>query len=72
MMNIPYDKLLISCGSKTNTFNTPGLYERENKEIFFLKHLSVSCFFVLQLITAFDGVNCLACPLSPSSNIGMF
>lgn len=47
VMDISYDKLLISCGSKTNTFNTPGLYERENKEIFFLKHLSVSCLFIV-------------------------
>ena len=40
-MEVNYDRLLISVGSKTNTFNTPGLFEREFKEVFFLKHLSV-------------------------------
>jgi NADH:ubiquinone reductase (non-electrogenic) len=53
-MNISYDKLLISVGSKTNTFNTPGLYERENKEIFFLKHLSVSrCMYVCTYVRTY-------------------
>ena len=36
---VSYDYLLIACGCKTNTFNTPGVAEREGKEIFFLKHL---------------------------------
>eukprot|EP00040_Diaphanoeca_grandis_P013305 m.67267 g.67267 ORF g.67267 m.67267 type:complete len:482 (+) comp23789_c1_seq1:61-1506(+) len=34
-----FDKLIIATGSKTNTFATPGVLEREGKEVFFLKHL---------------------------------
>lgn len=37
--DVPYDKLIISVGCKTNTFNTPGIADREGKEVFFLKHL---------------------------------
>lgn len=37
--NVKYDYLCIAVGNKTNTFNTPGIAEREGKEIFFLKHL---------------------------------
>jgi len=36
---VKYDYLCISAGNKTNTFNTPGISEREGKEVFFLKHL---------------------------------
>eukprot|EP00656_Telonema_subtile_P034215 TRINITY_DN38333_c0_g1_i2.p1 TRINITY_DN38333_c0_g1~~TRINITY_DN38333_c0_g1_i2.p1 ORF type:complete len:292 (-),score=88.93 TRINITY_DN38333_c0_g1_i2:162-1037(-) len=39
---IPYDHLVIACGSKTSTFNTPGVAERElsgTGEVCFLKHL---------------------------------
>lgn len=32
-------RLIISVGCKTNTFNTPGIADREGKEVFFLKHL---------------------------------
>jgi NADH dehydrogenase FAD-containing subunit len=37
--NVSYDYLVIAAGCKTNTFNTPGVSEREGKEVFFLKHL---------------------------------
>ena len=37
--NVPYDYLVIACGGKTNTFQTPGVDEREGREVFFLKHL---------------------------------
>jgi NADH dehydrogenase/NADH:ubiquinone reductase (non-electrogenic) len=36
---VKYDYLCISAGNKTNTFNTPGIAEREGKEVFYLKHL---------------------------------
>eukprot|EP00954_Amorphochlora_amoebiformis_P023348 1359455-Amorphochlora_amoeboformis.AAC.1 len=36
---VPYDYLIIACGSKTNTFETPGVDEREGKEVQFLKNL---------------------------------
>eukprot|EP00658_Telonema_sp_P-2_P071602 TRINITY_DN6083_c0_g1_i8.p1 TRINITY_DN6083_c0_g1~~TRINITY_DN6083_c0_g1_i8.p1 ORF type:complete len:253 (+),score=72.44 TRINITY_DN6083_c0_g1_i8:115-873(+) len=39
---VGYDYLIIACGSKTNTFNTPGVSEREVQgkgEVCFLKHL---------------------------------
>lgn len=37
--NVHYDYLCIAAGNKTNTFNTPGIAEREGQEVFFLKHL---------------------------------
>lgn len=37
--DVKYDYLCISAGNKTNTFNTPGVAEREGKEVFYLKHL---------------------------------
>jgi len=37
--DIPYDHLVIACGTKTNTFNTPGIADREGIEVHFLKHL---------------------------------
>lgn len=36
---VKYDYLVIAAGNKTNTFATPGVEEREGKEVFFLKHL---------------------------------
>ena len=36
---LSYDYLVIATGCKTNTFGTPGVLEREGKEVFFLKHL---------------------------------
>ena len=36
---VKYDYLVVATGCKTNTFNTPGVAEREGKEVFFLKHL---------------------------------
>lgn len=36
---VEYDYLIVACGAKTNTFNTPGVGEREGKEVFFLKNL---------------------------------
>lgn len=36
---INYDYLVVATGCKTNTFNTPGVDEREGKEVLFLKHL---------------------------------
>lgn len=36
---VKYDYLVIAAGNKTNTFHTPGVEEREGKEVFFLKHL---------------------------------
>jgi len=36
---VEYDFLVLACGAKTNTFKTPGIAEREGKEVFFLKHL---------------------------------
>eukprot|EP00466_Bigelowiella_natans_P015654 jgi/Bigna1/34172/e_gw1.4.200.1 len=36
---IQYDFLVIATGAKTNTFNTPGVDEREGDEVMFLKHL---------------------------------
>ena len=37
--HVGYDFLCIAAGCKTNTFNTPGVAEREGREVFFLKHL---------------------------------
>eukprot|EP01063_Lacrimia_lanifica_P037607 TRINITY_DN7776_c0_g2_i2.p1 TRINITY_DN7776_c0_g2~~TRINITY_DN7776_c0_g2_i2.p1 ORF type:complete len:480 (+),score=178.29 TRINITY_DN7776_c0_g2_i2:54-1493(+) len=37
--DVPYDYLVVTCGSKTSTFNTPGVIEREGRDILFLKHL---------------------------------
>jgi NADH dehydrogenase FAD-containing subunit len=37
--SLPYDYLIVACGSKTNTFGTPGVAEREGEEVMFLKHL---------------------------------
>ena len=37
--SVRYDYLVVAAGNKTNTFNTPGIAEREGKEVFFLKHL---------------------------------
>lgn len=40
MFDVKYDYLCISAGNKTNTFNTPGVEEREGRcAVFFLKHL---------------------------------
>ena len=36
---VKYDYLVVAVGNKTNTFNTPGVAEREGREVFFLKHL---------------------------------
>ena len=36
---LDFDYLLLGTGQKTNTFNTPGIQEREGREVFFLKHL---------------------------------
>eukprot|EP01065_Artemidia_motanka_P037567 TRINITY_DN4628_c4_g1_i1.p1 TRINITY_DN4628_c4_g1~~TRINITY_DN4628_c4_g1_i1.p1 ORF type:complete len:456 (+),score=167.15 TRINITY_DN4628_c4_g1_i1:82-1449(+) len=36
---LPYDYLVICCGCKTGTFNTPGVEEGEGRNVFFLKHL---------------------------------
>ena len=37
--DVSFDYLVVACGNKTNTFNTPGVAEREGEEVFFLKHL---------------------------------
>eukprot|EP01059_Diplonema_ambulator_P014385 TRINITY_DN25272_c0_g1_i1.p1 TRINITY_DN25272_c0_g1~~TRINITY_DN25272_c0_g1_i1.p1 ORF type:complete len:432 (+),score=79.53 TRINITY_DN25272_c0_g1_i1:58-1353(+) len=37
--SVPYDYLIVACGSKTNTFNTPGVDESEGRTVLFLKHL---------------------------------
>ena len=37
--DVAYDYLILAVGNKTHTFNTPGVAEREGKEVFFLKHL---------------------------------
>lgn len=37
--DVAYDYLVVAVGNKTNTFNTPGVVEREGEEVFFLKHL---------------------------------
>ena len=39
IFTIPYDKLFLAQGVKTNTFNTPNVAEREGIEVFFLKNL---------------------------------
>jgi NADH dehydrogenase/NADH:ubiquinone reductase (non-electrogenic) len=36
---VKYDYLVIAAGNKTNTYQTPGIEEKEGKEVFFLKHL---------------------------------
>ena len=36
---VPYDYLVVTCGSKTSTFDTPGVMEREGTDVCFLKHL---------------------------------
>lgn len=36
---VKFDYLCVAAGNKTNTFNTPGVAEREGHEVFFLKHL---------------------------------
>mmetsp|Transcript_17130 Transcript_17130/g.22243 ORF Transcript_17130/g.22243 Transcript_17130/m.22243 type:complete len:468 (-) Transcript_17130:65-1468(-) len=36
---VKYDKLIVSVGVKTNTFNIPNVAEREGIEVYFLKHL---------------------------------
>jgi NADH dehydrogenase/NADH:ubiquinone reductase (non-electrogenic) len=37
--SLPFDYLVLACGSKTNTFNTPGVASNEGQDVFFLKHL---------------------------------
>jgi len=37
--DVSYDYLVIAVGNKTNTFNTPGVAEREGQGVYFLKHL---------------------------------
>ena len=37
--DVKYDFLCLAPGNKTNTFNTPGVAEREGRVVFFLKHL---------------------------------
>ena len=37
--DVAFDYLVVAVGNKTNTFDTPGVVEREGEEIFFLKHL---------------------------------
>jgi len=37
--DVGFDQLVVGVGCKTNTFNTPGVAEREGREVFFLKHL---------------------------------
>lgn len=37
--DVKYDYLVLAPGNKTNTFNTPGVAEREGRVVFFLKHL---------------------------------
>ena len=37
--DVPYDYLVVTCGSKTHTFGTPGVMEREGSDVCFLKHL---------------------------------
>ena len=37
--DVSYDYLVVSVGNKTNTFNTPGVAEREGHAVYFLKHL---------------------------------
>mmetsp|Transcript_5331 Transcript_5331/g.16322 ORF Transcript_5331/g.16322 Transcript_5331/m.16322 type:complete len:359 (-) Transcript_5331:276-1352(-) len=39
MFELKYDYLVCAMGCKTNTFGTPGVAEREGKDVFFLKHL---------------------------------
>jgi len=39
IFDLNYDYLIIAAGSKTNTFDTPGIIENEGKDVFFLKHL---------------------------------
>eukprot|EP01060_Flectonema_neradi_P000782 TRINITY_DN10484_c0_g1_i1.p1 TRINITY_DN10484_c0_g1~~TRINITY_DN10484_c0_g1_i1.p1 ORF type:complete len:453 (+),score=63.81 TRINITY_DN10484_c0_g1_i1:41-1360(+) len=36
---LDYDFLIVTCGSKTSDFNTPGVMEREGNDVLFLKHL---------------------------------
>ena len=36
---VDYDYLVVAAGNKTNTYKTPGIEEKEGKEVFFLKHL---------------------------------
>ena len=37
--SLPFDYLVLSCSSKTNTFNTPGVEFNEVQDVFFLKYL---------------------------------
>jgi len=37
--DVKYDYLCVAPGNKTNTFNTPGVADREGQVVFFLKHL---------------------------------
>lgn len=39
VFDVPYDKLVLAMGCKTNTFNIPGVAEREGSQVFYLKHL---------------------------------
>jgi NADH dehydrogenase/NADH:ubiquinone reductase (non-electrogenic) len=39
LFELEYDYLVVATGCKTNTFGTPGVEEREGKDVFFLKHL---------------------------------
>ncbi len=51
---VGYDKLVIACGVKTNTFGTPNVAEREGKEVFFLKHLHHARSIRNRTITVFE------------------
>lgn len=38
--SLAFDVLVVATGCKTNTFNCPGVYEAEGREVHFLKHIA--------------------------------
>lgn len=54
---IPYDKLVISVGVKTNTFNTNNVAEFEGRNVWFLKHLHHARGIRLRTLELFEIAN---------------
>lgn len=51
---VHYDRLVVAVGCKTNTFNTPGVAEREGDYVFFLKHLRHAAMIKNRIIECFE------------------
>lgn len=60
LLEIPFDKLIISCGAVVNTFNTPGVSENA----FFLKDVTDAQLIRSRILSLFDEASLPGCPES--------